>query len=86
MPHPLTDTEGVMEGDREPEPEKLAVGVVQLLDEGLCDTERVRQWVAVALLAPELLRVPEVVAEAVPRWPSAAAPPVALGLSVTLLL
>jgi hypothetical protein len=86
VPHPLTDTEGVVEEDSEPEAEKLAVGVTQLLEEGLCDTERVRQWLAVALLAPELLRVPEVVAEAVPRKPSAAAPPVALGLPVTLPL
>jgi hypothetical protein len=67
VPHPLTDTEGVVEEDSEPEAEKLAVGVIQLLDEGLCDTERVEHWLAVALLAPELLRVPEVVAEAVPR-------------------
>ena len=43
-------------------------------------------WVAVrlALLLPQ--RVTEGEAEAVPRWPSAAAPPVALGLPVTLAL
>jgi hypothetical protein len=86
VPYPLTDTEDVTEEDSEPEPEQLTVAVTLLLKEGLCDTERVGQWLVVALLAPELLRVLEVVAEAVPRKPSAAAPPVALGLSVTLPL
>ena len=74
------------EEDSEAEPDTLGVGETLLLDEGLCDTERVGHWLAVALLAPELLRVPEVVAEAVPRKPSATAPPVTLGLPVTLLL
>ena len=86
MPHPLTDTEGVTEEDSESEPDTLGVGETLPLDEGLCETERVGHWLAVALLAPELLGVLEVVAEAVPRKPSAAAPPVALGLPVTLPL
>ena len=67
VPHPLADTEGVVEVDCEPEPEKLAVGVTQLLDEELSDTERVGHWLTVELLAAELLRVPVVHAEAVPR-------------------
>ena len=67
VPHPLTDTEGVVEVDCEPEPEKLAVGETQLLEEALSDTERVGHWLTVELLAPVLLRVPEVVADAVPR-------------------
>ena len=67
VPHPLTDTEGVVEVDCEPEPEKLPVGVTQLLEEELSDTERVGHWLTVELLAAELLRVPVVHADAVPR-------------------
>ena len=67
VPHPLADTEGVVEVDCEPEPEKLTVGVTQLLDEELSDTERVGHWLTVELLAADLLRVTEVVADAVPR-------------------
>ena len=86
VPRPLADTEGVVEADCEPEAKTLAVREAQLLGEALLDTECVAHWVAVKLLAPVLLRVPEGLAVAVPRWPSAAAPPVALGLSVTLPL
>ena len=67
VPHPLADTEGVVEVDCEPEPEKLAVGVTQLLDEELSDTERVEHWLTVELFTADLLRVPVVHAEAVPR-------------------
>ena len=54
-----------MEVDSEPEADELAVGEAQLLGEGLCDSEREAHWLAV--LAPVLLRVPTICAEAVLR-------------------
>ena len=71
---------GEVEG--EPEDEKLALGDKELLTVGHCEDVSVAQCVALLLLAPLPLRVPEVHAEAVPRKPSAAAPPVALTLPV----
>jgi hypothetical protein len=82
VPRPLADAESVVEEDSEPEADKLAVGEALLQDEGLCDRERVVHWLTVRLWVSVLLRVREARADAVLRWPSAAAPPVALGLPV----
>jgi hypothetical protein len=65
--HSLADTEGVLEVECEPEPEKLAVGEAQQLGEALNDTVCVAHWLTVELLVPLPLRVPEVQADAVPR-------------------
>ena len=70
----------------EPEADRLAEGEAQLQAEGLCDAERVAHWLAVRLCVSLLLRVREARADAVLRWPSAAAPPVALGLPELLSL
>ncbi len=39
VPPPLTDSEGVVEEDSEPEPEELAVGEARLLNKALSDTD-----------------------------------------------
>ena len=70
----------VMEG----EPEALTLGLWELepLTEGHCEGVCEAQCVALLLKVPLPLRVPEGEAEAVPRKPSAAAPPEALMLPV----
>jgi hypothetical protein len=69
-----------MEGEPEVVMLTLSVGVALVVE--LCDTERVAQWLIEKLATPLPLREPEGEAEAVPRKPSAAAPPVVLGLPV----
>ena len=51
-----------------------------------CEPERMSENVGEVLEMPLAVRVPEVHADAVPRKSSAAAPPVALGLSEPLPL
>lgn len=63
-----------MEG--KPEDEKLVLGV----------PDREAHWLAVELLMPLPLRLPEGEEETVPLWPTAAAPAVALRLAVPLSL
>ena len=79
---PLGDTEFVEVTEPEPEDEKLAQRERELLTEGQGEGVCVAQSVALPLWVPLPLRVPEVQADAVPRKPRAAAPPVALTLPV----
>ena len=72
VPQPLLETERVGEVEGEPEVVKRVLGVSD------CEAH----WLAVRLALLLALRAPEGEAEAVPRKPRAAAPPVALRQSV----
>jgi hypothetical protein len=80
--HPLLDRERVWVEDAKPEAVKLTLEKDELLAEAHCVLDCVAHWVTVGLELLLRLRVPEAEAQEVPRKPSAAAPPEALGLSV----
>ena len=68
--------------ESEPEDVTLALGEKELLPEGHCEGVCVAQGVALLLCVLLLQCETEGKADAVPRWPRAAAPPVALILEV----
>ena len=80
--HPLEDNEGVGVVDAKPEAVKLVLEEKEPLAEAHCVPDCVAVCISVKLAALLALPLKEAAPEAEPRWPSAAAPPEALGLSL----